>query len=116
MLVRVGAEDMAIVEMQVVGLLVGFLFDVVLVLVVPVAGSVRMAVGLVVVVLEDPGVQSFVLIDRLAGDDGVEMVISLPQLLHGLVADVRGIELLVVDLSLLPLPVHLAEVVRRRFL
>lgn len=59
-----------------------------------------MVLGLTVVVLEDLGVESLMLVDGLAGNDGsrVRVIFGLDEFLHGLVADVDGVELLVVQL------------------
>lgn len=80
-------------------LLIDFLLDVSLMTVVYIIGGVEMLLRLLVVVLEDLGVESLVLVDGLPGDDGLGVVLGLTQFLHGLVADVGRVELLVVQLE-----------------
>lgn len=100
MFIGMRPKDMPLVELQLMWLFVDLLRDIPLMLVVPIGGGgVRMALGLPLVVLEDLGVEPFVLVDGLTGDDGTGMVLGLFQFLHGLVTDVGGVELFVVQLG-----------------
>lgn len=71
MFIGMGPKDMSLVELQLMRLFIGLLLNIALMLVVPVViGDGRAVLGLAVVVLEDLGVESLVLVDGLASDDG----------------------------------------------